>query len=555
MQSIRPLTLHALTPLMADRLYEMAALQILDDEDADSGALINPSYAIADNKVTSGFIVLSVYFMLAEPESDLISIEQLEAAARYLLRAQRPSGNIDLHSVNPDSAPDTGFTVQQLCTLFELIRRSPDPRFDELLSLLEQFIRRAVPGICTGGFHTPNHRWVIVSALLQARDIFPDLDVDEAVDAYLAEGFDIDEEGAFLERSVGVYDAVNDRSLLFIHWLTGRRDALEAVERNLTFCLHLLHADGSAETGLSRRQDYGVRAVAAGLVQPLLGAHAERSNPEFAAAAAWLWSQNHANDHLLWTVYGLLRDGDPEIGTERPPNDYQRHYPRNGIWRLRRDKLSVSLFQDTTRLLSFVFGDAELTSMKVSLTYFGGLGGRFVADTMEADGEQVILHSEGMRRPRRPAYEMPLGRPVPPEEWRVAHRDRDLNRLPPAASTLEIEEIERGLRVRLVSKEALEGIALQIGFDFPPGGVWESEDVRTLPVAGQPLFLKRGRGCMRYGSDGICIGPGAGAHAMWPMREAEHSADHVPVLLTFHTPVDFTFTIQGFRGQRMPVKV
>ena len=57
-----------------------------------------------------------------------------------------------------------------------------------LLDKIEQFIRRAVPGMMDGGFHTPNHRWVIAAALSQAARLFPDLDVRRAVDVYLAEG-------------------------------------------------------------------------------------------------------------------------------------------------------------------------------------------------------------------------------------------------------------------------------------------------------------------------------------------------------------------------------
>ena len=67
-----------------------------------------------------------------------------------------------------------------------------------------------------GGFHTPNHRWVIASALAQAARFSPDQDVRRTVNAYLTEGVDLDAEGFFIERSVGVYDAVNTRSLLLI---------------------------------------------------------------------------------------------------------------------------------------------------------------------------------------------------------------------------------------------------------------------------------------------------------------------------------------------------
>ena len=96
-------------------------------------------------------------------------------AADAMMRAQRSSGLLDLLSVNYDSSPDTGFTVQQLCTVIELgrTRAQDDAVWVALLGKIEQFIRRAVPGMMDGGFHTPNHRWVIAAALEPGRPALP----------------------------------------------------------------------------------------------------------------------------------------------------------------------------------------------------------------------------------------------------------------------------------------------------------------------------------------------------------------------------------------------
>ena len=53
---------------------------------------------------------------------------------------------------------------------------------------------------------------------------------------------------------------------------------------------------------------------------------------------------------------------------------------------------------------------------------------------------------------------------------------------------------------------------------------------------------------MRYGHDVISIGPGAHAHGMWAMREAEVAPGHVRVLFTFLTPVDVTVQVRVFQG-------
>jgi hypothetical protein len=559
-----PLTLATLLPYLEDRVDDLAHLQISDPAHAEYGALVSPDFGMTSGQLAGGFITGCAYRLLtAMALGDEPRIAQAHAllpaallAADAMLAAQRPSGLLDLLSVNYDSSPDTGFTVQQLCTVCELARAhaAADPEWLLLLGKVEQFIRRAVVGMMDGGFHTPNHRWVIASALVQAARLFPDLDVRRTVDAYLAEGVDLDAEGFFIERSVGVYDAVNDRSLLLIADNWEWPGAAEAAERNLALDLRLLHADATAETGLSRRQDYGTREVALGLAPCYLLSHAARPNPTFVRAAQWLWQHAPQPGHLEWLLYPLLKYGAPPPADASLPDDFAQHFPANGINRVRRGLLSASLFADATRLLSFTFGAAELTSMKISATYFGGACGHFIADSLAVEDGRVVLRSEGLRRPRRPGYELPLGRPVPPERWTEMIAARELRSLPPLLSTLSVQEAAdgrgRGFDLRYRTLDGLDRVATQIAVDFPPGGIWETADTRTKPVAGQTLFLKQGYGAMRYGNDVIEIGPGALAHGMWQMREAESAPNHVRVLLTFLTPVDCAFTLRAYRGVR-----
>ena len=258
------LTLANVLPYLERRTEELANWQITDPAHPDYGALVSTEFGMPSGnwRVASSpappISSSACWLWLMSNGSPrhgryFRSRSWLPTA---MMRAQRSSGLLDLLSVNYDSSPDTGFTVQQLCTVIELgrMQAQDDAVWVALLGKIEQFIRRAVPGMMDGGFHTPNHRWVIAAALSQAARLFPDLDVRRTVDAYLAEGVDLDAKGFFIERSVGVYDAVNDRSLLLIAENYGWPAALDTVERNLALDLRLLHADGTAETGLSRRQ-------------------------------------------------------------------------------------------------------------------------------------------------------------------------------------------------------------------------------------------------------------------------------------------------------------
>ncbi len=545
--------------VVAELVAAARVWQIDDPSHPDHGGIYHHEWGVAEPKSTGKFLVGCGYLALGDALPDEALLEQANLAADYLLRARRSSGLIDLISVNIDSGPDTAFTVQELCAVLALARQRPlqNNAWQRVLEKLATFVREAVPAMMRGGFHTPNHRWVIVSALVQAQALFPALKVHAAVESYLAEEIDLDAEGMFIERSIGVYDAVNNRSLLLIHEHWVCPTALPAVQQNLETDLHLLHADGTAETGLSRRQDYGTRQIALGIAPYLLWSHHFQANAQFVTAARWLWQQARQQSngsitdheaHIHWLAYVLLAYGEPATGMVPLPDTFSRHFPINGIHRVRRGLLNASFFRETTRLLTLTYGQAELSSVKISQTYFGQYIGRFVSDSMTVTEAGLILRSAGRSNPRRPAYELPLGRPVPPDQWQATIAERDLRWLPHAVSTLTVSEVAGGFDLRYQTLAGAENVAAQIAFDFPVGGIWESADTRTRPGAGQVIFLKQGWGTMRYGSDVIQISPGHITHGMWAMRDAETAPDHVRVLLTFFTPVDVTIQIRACRG-------
>jgi hypothetical protein len=96
-----------------------------------------------------------------------------------------------------------------VCAFIEVARRVSG--FADIVTKLETFARKAAESIMKSGFHTPNHRRVIVGALVQAQFLFPEIKADAIIESYLAEGIDIDVEGAYLENSIGVYDTVTNR--------------------------------------------------------------------------------------------------------------------------------------------------------------------------------------------------------------------------------------------------------------------------------------------------------------------------------------------------------
>ena len=476
----------------------------------------------------------------------------LDAAARaldYLEAYQRPSGLTDLRDCNFDSSPDAGFILQAMCPALIPPPLSPGGRGTRTWGeggaerRVRAFLRRMVVGTLTGGFHTPNHRWVMSAGLALAEKCFPDLSeqIRPVVESYLAEGFDLNADGAWIERSAGVYDAICAKSLLILAECGYETEAcLEVVRRNLELNLQLFHADGTIETGLSRRQDHGTRSVPSSLIVPYLWAGTLLKEPRFLQAAAFLNAKAPADGYSL--VQFLRQFGEPGELEPTLPSDYTRHLPVLQAHRIRRGELSVTAFGGTTRLLHLVSGQAELVSVKISQAYFGV--GRFVGDSIREEDGAVVLRSEGTLSPYRPGYELPLGRPVPPEHYQELRAERVLRRVPYCLSELRVREVEGGLDLRYVTLDGMDRVPAQIALDFAPGGIWETDDTVLQPQAGQVLFLKRGAGRMRYGRDVIEVSPGACAHQIWAMRDAEAAPGLVRILLTFLTPLDFRVTLK-----------
>lgn len=536
--------------------------QILDPQHRDHGGVVRPEWGVPSAGSACAFACACAVLRLSGQYSEQAAqpyLHRANLALAYLLNVQRPSGNIDLLDTNYDSGPDTGFVLQALCAVLELARtRPPDstPEWRHFLDLAERFTRKAAIGVRDGGFHTPNHRWVITSALAQAHALYPDLPVGETIDAYLAEGIDINAEGTYAERSAGVYDTVNNRSILLTAEFWNRPDLVPLVRRNLEFNLHMLNADRTVETGLSRRQDYGTAPVPVPLASVYLHYLHHQPEPVFWQAAQEIWAQaaadpaalrGEARGGSLWLAYHLLRDGLPGLAPAALPDSFNRHFPVNGLWRVRRGLLSASFFQGVTRLMNMRFGQAEVSSLKIMQCYYGAPG-KFYGDSLTVEDGVGLFRSEGNHTPHRPGYELPLGRLVPPEQVYAAYAERDYTPQPCNTSTLLVREIEGGFALHYQTLDGVDRVTTQIMIDFPPGGVWETQDCAVQPQAGQVIILKAGMGRMRYGNDVIEIGPGAYAHSMWAMRHAEPAPAHVRVLFTFTTPVDHAFVLRGKRG-------
>ena len=547
-----PLNIDSALRLLNTGIQASLSKQNMTVSSPSYGGWINPEHGLdehgAGTSVLSGIFTLlwatAVYQTpLPLPEEEMH--RHAAAAVEYQLRVQDELGLFNLRSCNYSSSPDAAFAVHRLglgMMLFKpFLNQFPD--WQEIYDRCELFMRRAVHGIIAGGFHTPNHRWVICGALSIAKQLFPDLSVDDTINAYLAEGMDVDPDGAYTEHSTGVYDAICNLCLLLTAQF-GHPEVLEAVKANLKYNLHMLDANGEAETGLSHRQDFGQRPVPIELGAAYLFYQYFEPNTDFEAMAKIIWhgKENSNPMDMLWLVYihHLTQFDLSSAAVDLP--DFTRYFPYNQFWRMRQGDFSASVFSNRYNLLTANHAGAHLKAMSISQSYFGA--GRFYPETIEPTASGVLLTSSGENLvSHRPGYDYPLGKPIP--EFYSTREQREWRKLPPAKSILEIHPVENGLALNYRTIDNYPGVLAQIAFDFLPGGIWHCEGGAFQPQAGQVIFLTQGSGQMCYGEDCITIGPGADAHQYWQMRDTPPAPELVRVVIPLITPINHSFVIQS----------
>ena len=321
-------------------------------------------------------------------------------ALRYLKDRRRPSGMFDLATCNFDSAPDTAFTVNALLDVYVLLKDASDrnPGDEDLQNLhdsLLEIMEEACRGMCTAGFHTPNHRWAISACLKTAapyvRDAALAHAMQERADFFLKEGLDQDADGEFAERSAGTYNAVNDDQMLHLYLATKDETYLQAAGRNLRLMRCFLEPDGTLFTQHSTRQDKGQRVWPSSYCSLYLLAGWLLREPELAATGHALFDLCSRQGKIPHGLPMLMRF--PEMwtyGAEAEHTGISTSYSRllaaSGLVRERDGDFCVTVRKHAPDFLYICSGDTDL----VLDLYCNVCDKRnFAAETLEQTGEHT----------------------------------------------------------------------------------------------------------------------------------------------------------------------
>ncbi len=534
--------------------------QVRDPDRRDHGAFIADIYGCpsADHASNAGRLACACAAFMAEGselQGDDELFDRIIDSIAFQRRWQRPSGLVDLIQIDWDDPSTTGFTVNQLAPMVECARRLADgpdgDRCGRIAFELGEYVRTAVTGMIGGGFHTPNHRWVVTSAMARGMALYPEIDGIDYVDSILAETVDMNADGEYSERSIGWYDSVCNLAMRTMADKLDRPELLDYVRRSLDMVLSLMHPDNTVVTGFSRRGDSGQRMRPTQSAESFYDMSQRDGNGVYATMADTLISAGFEPELSVMFITPFLTNPEYRTRTvprEPVPDSVNALFPDSRIWRVRKGPLSTTVALNSSNPLAVRYGDAELNSVRVCGSYYNS--GQFCADeftpVVGEDGEVTgmrLFHDGELRRLR--CNDLPLGRPVGwgVEAFNAANKERDHVFLPKIDMWLDIDQVENGYDLRARTECEMEGITFQIEFSFHGPGVWETEGQAIQVVDGQTAMLMQGYGVFHTADYGFRIGPGAEAHRMWQMR-ASQMGPGFRVLMTFEAPLEHNFEIR-----------
>jgi hypothetical protein len=479
---------------------------------------------------------------LLHPQSkyhkDAAVVQRIQLAAGFLERCQSPEGNVDLPTTNFNSPPDTAFVVNNVATAAAIsLKAAP-----EIGALLRPFLLKAGNGLAAGGIHTPNHRWVVSSALAQINELFPNSSYTRRIEEWLGETVDVDGDGQFIEQSTLVYDRICDRAFVVLAAKLNRPELLEPARANLQALPYLLHANGEVVTEISHRQDQFTRGDAGGYWFPATYLAQHDSDKDFAALATTLGPQ-HATLAALLEYPELLRPLPP---LTLLPVDFEKYFPVSGITRVRRVDLSGTIvLHGSSRVFSMQYGEAVITAVRFASSFFGK--GQFIPTAFEKRGKTWV-----MRQSLEGPYYQPVDEQVTRDTWTAARGRRRQTQVAKLEQSLEVTESKNGFTLRIRAwGTANVPVAIEIG--FREGG--QLEGCEAAPSSASPLgaaapskpglILAKGTGVYRAGKNSIHFGPGAAPHRYTELRGAEPALPGQSVYITGFTPFDHTITLEG----------
>lgn len=466
--------------------------------------------------------------------------ERLKMAVDCFARIQTTDGNFNLPTTNYNSPPDTSFILQGAGITLWNARQYGLP---ELEQWYKPAILKAADALVRGGIHTPNHRWVLCSALAGIHTLYPDPRYLRRIDQWLAEGIDIDADGQFTERSTGGYNGINNRALVIIADNLQKWELLEPIRKNLNAMAYLMHPDGEVVTEISRRQDLNTRGYMYGYFLPIAYLAARDQNRLYATMARMLEPKARSlSNYLRW----------PEAHTNWPkssgiPDNYEKTMPALGAVRIRRGLRSTTLLQERDRFFLYRHGDAVVQAVRFVSAFYGKA--QFYGKDLRKEGNTYTMQQQ-LQAP----YYQPLDpvQQVGTEEWETTRVRRKQTEISHLTYQVDATETEKGWQLR-IRATGTDQVPVTIEVNLREGGKLTG-NTTPHPNIKEAHMMNEGWATYQCGANTMRIGPATpvsakpydvGQHLLVEMRGALPKLPGPSLYLTGHTPFDHTITFES----------
>ena len=540
------------------RVDEMLFLQIKDKNDLCYGLMRGD---VIEAKPTIYMMATALALYLNSRSRYYKSeklMEALQLAADGVARVQRKSGYIDYPCCNFFSAPDTSFCYKRLNDGYRLMKKYQDVADTTILQKKYLAIMRmAAEAIRDGGFHTPNHRWGICAALMQAAKLFAD-DTEFAKSLmdrtvlYLQEGIDGNSEGEYAERSTGNYNAVVNNAMMAMYQCSKDVKYLGYVERNLNMMMYYIEPNDMVFTQNSTRQDQGKEIFMDKYLYQYLYLLAYDGTDGFIK----LTPEEHAR--FDGAAHQIIK-GCAETGRQAPNclhllmiydktldytfencgflKTYHKLFKEAGVLRVKKENYSYTVMKNRSAFLYFNVNGLE-AFLKIGESYCEIRN--FVPDEMDVqEGKTVISHTA------RGWYYLPWKEKQNTSDWwQMDHKKRDLMITSDLHTQVVITELADGLEIS-VDTDGLERLPLRMELCVPSQTTLENDHFCMETVAGKSMVLSDDYVTMTKGLTSIEFGPGACEHHFKGHYSGEEvNADGYTIYCNTYTPTKRVYTLK-----------
>lgn len=540
------------------RVDEMLFLQIKDKNDLCYGLMRGD---VIEAKPTIYMMATALALYLNSRSRYYKSeklMEALQLAADGVARVQRKSGYIDYPCCNFFSAPDTSFCYKRLNDGYRLMKKYQDVADTTILQKKYLAIMRmAAEAIRDGGFHTPNHRWGICAALMQAAKLFAD-DTEFAKSLmdrtvlYLQEGIDGNSEGEYAERSTGNYNAVVNNAMMAMYQCSKDVKYLGYVERNLNMMMYYIEPNDMVFTQNSTRQDQGKEIFMDKYLYQYLYLLAYDGTDGFIK----LTPEEHAR--FDGAAHQIIK-GCAETGRQAPNclhllmiydktldytfencgflKTYHKLFKEAGVLRVKKENYSYTVMKNRSAFLYFNVNGLE-AFLKIGESYCEIRN--FVPDEMDVqEGKTVLSHTA------RGWYYLPWKEKQNTSDWwQMDHKKRDLMITSDLHTQVVITELADGLEIS-VDTDGLERLPLRMELCVPSQTTLENDHFCMETVAGKSMVLSDDYVTMTKGLTSIEFGPGACEHHFKGHYSGEEvNADGYTIYCNTYTPAKRVYTLK-----------